>query len=87
MEKQIILICEDDSMTLKALEHRLKKDGYEILTAHDGKEASNIIKTQKIDLLMSDIHMPFITGLEYITKPFSPDELSLRIKKAFLKNK
>jgi DNA-binding response OmpR family regulator len=117
-----ILICEDDIMTLKAIEHRLKFDGYDIDTARDGKEAADKLKSINYDLLLTDIHMPYISGLElisyvrnelkknypiviltrvgiedtvlyafelgaddYITKPFSPDELSLRIKKLMLK--
>lgn len=119
-----ILICEDDIMTLKAIEHRLKFDGYELFTAKDGREAHDKLKSQDIDLLLTDIHMPYISGLEliayvrselkkkipiviltrvgvedtvlqafelgaddYITKPFSPDELSLRIKRLILKGK
>ena len=120
-----ILICEDDLMTSKALQHKLKNDGYEIITAHDGKQAIELLNSSKdIDLLLTDLHMPQMSGLElithvrnelksnmpiimltrvgledtvlhafelgaddYITKPFSPDELSLRIKRLLLKNK
>jgi two-component system, OmpR family, response regulator VicR len=118
-----ILICEDDSMTLMALEHRLTQEGYEVLTAADGNEAKKILKAGMVDFLLTDLYMPAFDGLEligfvrnelkmsipvimltrvgsedtvlkafelgaddYITKPFSPSELSLRIKKAVMKN-
>lgn len=120
-----ILICEDDLMTLKALDHKLKNEGYETLTALDGKQAIDMLNSHpEIDLLLTDLHMPLISGLElithvrnemksfmpivmltrvgledtvlhafelgaddYITKPFSPEELSLRIKRLLLKSK
>jgi two-component system, OmpR family, response regulator VicR len=120
-----ILICEDDLMTLKALDHKLKNEGYETLTALDGKQAIDLLNSHaEIDLLLTDLHMPLISGLElithvrnemksympivmltrvgledtvlhafelgaddYITKPFSPEELSLRIKRLLLKSK
>src|ERR1035437_7710073 len=120
-----ILICEDDLMTLKALEHKLKNEGYETITVHDGKQAIETLNEKiDIDLLLTDLHMPLISGLElishvrnemksnmpivmltrvgledtvlhafelgaddYITKPFSPEELSLRIKRVLLKGK
>jgi two-component system, OmpR family, response regulator VicR len=120
-----ILICEDDLMTLKALDHKLKNEGYETLTALDGKQAMEMLNNHpEIDMLLTDLHMPLISGLElitylrnekksnmpivmltrvgledtvlhafelgaddYITKPFSPEELSLRIKKLFIKSK
>ena len=120
-----ILICEDDLMTLKALDHKLKNEGYETLTALDGKQAIEMLNNHpEIDMLLTDLHMPLVSGLElitylrnekksnmpivmltrvgledtvlhafelgaddYITKPFSPEELSLRIKKLFIKSK
>lgn len=119
-----VLIVEDDSMTRKALEHRMKLDGYEVNTASDGKQAADMLKTQKFDILLTDLHMPNFSGLDlikhvrsqlklsipiimvtrvgleetvlnafelgaddYITKPFSPDELSLRVKKAVIRSK
>jgi two-component system, OmpR family, response regulator VicR len=118
-----ILICEDDSMTLLALEHRLTQDGYTVITASDGNEAKKILKGGSIDFFLTDLHVPSADGLEligyvrndlrlkipivmltrvgseevvlkafelgaddYITKPFSPSELSIRIKKAVMKN-
>jgi len=63
-----ILICEDDLMTLKALEHKLKNEGYETLTALDGKQAIDVLNTSKdIGLLLTDLHMPLISGLELIS--------------------
>jgi two-component system, OmpR family, response regulator VicR len=118
-----VLICEDDTMTLMALEHKLLQEGYNVITASDGTEAKNLLKNGGIDFLLTDLHMPSFSGLElieyvrndlkldipiimltrvgseetilkafelgaddYITKPFSPAELSLRIKKASMKS-
>lgn len=117
-----VLICEDDNLTLQALEHSIRIDGYETVTAKDGLEAKKILEDVQIDLLVTDLHMPNFDGLEliqyirnnlkrtfpiimltrvgsddivlnafekgaddYITKPFSPKELSIRIKKALMR--
>ena len=119
-----VLIVEDDSMTRKALEHRMKVDGYEVSSASDGKQGIEMIQKGKFDILLTDLHMPNFSGLDlikyvrnqlksnipiimvtrvgleetvlnafeigaddYITKPFSPDELSLRVKKAVIRSK
>lgn len=113
-----ILIAEDDDLMRKTIEFRLKRDGHEVIVTHDGREALKQIAEHMPDLIITDIMMPYISGLEvtgavraqyhsripiiilssmgqedvvmeafqlgaddFITKPFSPNELSLRIKR------
>ena len=61
-----ILICEDEEIMLTALEFRLRKQGYEVLLAENGKVALGKIKDEKPDLVVADIIMPFVSGLELI---------------------
>ncbi len=61
-----ILVCEDDYMVLKTIEFKLKRDGYTVLTAKDGKEASEIIRKEQLDLIITDLLMPFMNGQELI---------------------
>jgi DNA-binding response OmpR family regulator len=58
-----ILVVDDSKLTLKAIEHNLNVEGYETLVAEDGFRAIEIIQKQKIDLIISDIMMPNISGL------------------------
>ena len=63
-----ILLCDDDSMTLRALEFTFKKDGFEILKAPNGRDGQKILKENSdIDALITDIYMPSINGLELVT--------------------
>ena len=59
-----ILICEDEEILLTALEFRLRKLGYEVVLAKDGREALQLIPLQKPDLIIADVQMPHVTGLE-----------------------
>jgi DNA-binding response OmpR family regulator len=61
-----VLIAEDDPLTSKAIEHRLRLDNYEIHTAFNGNRAIEMLKKEDFDLLLVDIHMPFKGGLEVI---------------------
>ncbi|MCB0550721.1 MAG: response regulator [Phaeodactylibacter sp.] len=115
-----ILICEDEEILLTALKFRLQKQGYELFLAVDGKEAREIIESKKPDLVVTDIDVPKISGMElislvrnelemsvpiiiiaplenenlileamqkgaddFVTKPFKPVELVLRIRRIF----
>lgn len=63
-----ILVIEDEELMLKALEFRLRKDGYEVYTAKDGSAGMQLIKEQQFDLIITDIMMPFVGGLEIVGK-------------------
>lgn len=112
-----ILVAEDEPMMLRLIEHKLIKDGYTVITTADGRQAMEGIDAHDPDLIITDIMMPYASGLEiiskvkssarkvpiivlsamgqenvvldafnlgaddYITKPFSPNELSLRVRR------
>ncbi|WP_461790210.1 response regulator transcription factor [Pedobacter sp.] len=62
-----ILIAEDEVLMLKALEFKLKKDGYQVDVASDGKQAMEKIKEHTYDLILTDIMMPFVGGMEILS--------------------
>lgn len=113
-----ILYVEDNEIILKVVEFKLKKEGYSVSTATDGVAAMESFQRDKPDLVLTDIMMPFKSGLEvthlvkksqpetpviilsalgddefsvqkafnlgvsdFISKPFNPKELMLRIKR------
>tara|TARA_R110002050_G_scaffold94765_1_gene197111 strand:- start:107911 stop:108282 length:372 start_codon:yes stop_codon:yes gene_type:complete len=116
--KTKIVLAEDNTTLSLLLKFRLEKEGYQLFIAKDGKEALELIETHTPDLIITDIMMPFISGLEVIShvrikldmdapiivfsaagqeemvlkafnlgandfmgKPFSPNELMIRVKR------
>ncbi len=63
-----ILIVDDDEMVLMALNELLKPEGYEIDSVNNAKEALEKIDESDYDLLMLDIIMPEMNGLELCKK-------------------
>ena len=61
-----VLICEDNSMAQKVLEFTLKKMGYDVIVTGNGKDGINILKEEDVDLVITDINMPYNNGLELI---------------------
>jgi DNA-binding response OmpR family regulator len=59
-----ILVAEDDDALRKLLLLTLKLDGYHVYTARDGREALSMFDETAIDLVLLDINMPFVDGLE-----------------------
>lgn len=113
-----IVLAEDNSILLSLSKFLLEKEGYELLTAVNGKEAIKLIEQHNPDLILTDIMMPFVSGLElishvrnklnmqtpiiifssagqeemvlkafdigatdFMSKPISPNELIIRIKR------
>lgn len=117
-----ILIAEDDVLMIKILEFILKKEGYQVTSCKDGLNAIERIPVLIPDLIITDIMLPFRSGLEiigytkenfdnipiivvsslgeeegtvieafnlgaddFVSKPFNPNELLLRVKRLFAK--
>jgi len=114
-----ILICDDDEALISMIRFKLSRMNLgEVTKALDGREAKNLLSANEYDLIITDIHMPFHSGLEitafvrqelgrktpiivlsaegledtvlqafeigandFITKPFSPSELAVRVKR------
>lgn len=117
----LTLIAEDDELILRTIEHKLIKEGHTVILTRNGKEAIEKINEMDINLVITDIMMPFASGIEilaaiqttgkkipvivlssmgqeevvidafdlgasdFMVKPFSPNELLLRIKRLTVK--
>jgi len=66
-EGRTILVIDDDEMFLSALVGFLKNNGYNVITAINGFEGLKLLKSAIYDLVITDINMPFISGLGMIT--------------------
>ena len=111
-----ILVVDDEPSMREMLRIVLRRDGYDVVIAENGRDAIEQLRKSNIDLLLSDIKMPDVTGVEvlraakdinrdivafmmtafaststaveamrlgavdYFTKPFSMDELRLKIR-------
>jgi len=65
--KEKILIVEDSPPNMRLIEMTLRLKGYELLEATDGEEALNMAISQKPDLIIMDLNLPKVSGLE-VTK-------------------
>lgn len=62
------MLVEDDVALVKMYSSKLKKDGYTVLTAFTGDEALNLIQKDKPDIILLDIMLPDIPGLQVLEK-------------------
>ena len=59
-----ILVIDDEKFITWSLKQHLEKEGYEVFTAESGPEGLELFKTEVPDILLLDIHMPGISGIE-----------------------
>lgn len=115
MSKGCILVVDDDAKIVKIVRHCLEREGFSVLTAGDGESAVALARREQPDLVVLDLMLPKLNGLDvcriitsegdipvvilsakgdeldrivgfrlgvddYLTKPFSPTELVLRVQ-------
>jgi DNA-binding NtrC family response regulator len=66
MSQHRVLIIDDNEMIREALSEMLSQAGYSILEAEDGKSAIQLTSLEPVDLIITDLFMPEIDGLEVI---------------------
>ncbi len=62
----IILVAEDDKFLMKIYQTKLAKEGFTVLSAHDGEEALQLAQTNTPVLILLDLIMPKKTGFEVL---------------------
>lgn len=82
--KKKILVIDDDKLVAKSIDKLLKAKGYDVCLAGNGKEALNIIKKDDFDLIISDMRMPEMTGIETIQKIKEIQNKSSKSKSEFM---
>ena len=61
-----LLLAEDDELLASLLMYRLQKAGYKVITVYDGKEVKAKLAERMPDIIVSDIMMPYFSGIELI---------------------
>ena len=64
--QQTILVVDDDPHILEVLETRLSSAGFRTITAAGGQEAMEILHSQQVDLMISDVRMPGLGGMDLL---------------------
>ena len=59
-----IVICDDEKEIVDAVEIYLSKEGYNIIKAYDGKSLLSIVEKEEVHLILLDIMMPIMSGIE-----------------------
>jgi CheY-like chemotaxis protein len=73
---EMILLAEDNLANVLTIGEYLQSYGYEVIVAHDGVEALAMAEQAKPDLILMDIQMPAMSGLEAITHLRADDQFA-----------
>ena len=65
-QQRTILVADDEANIRKVLAATLRKEGYEVLTAADGAEALQLLERDRVDVLLTDLRMPQVDGMELL---------------------
>lgn len=68
MEQFNILVCDDDTDIVSAIEIYLKIEGYRVFKAYDGMQALDVVEQNPIHLVLMDVMMPLLDGIHAMVK-------------------
>ncbi len=68
MQKQLVLVADDDAPILRLVRTKLQADGYRVVTATDGQEAVDVFENEQPDIIVLDIMMPRMDGIEALRR-------------------
>ena len=63
-----VLVVDDEKLLVKGIKFNLENDGYQVDTAYDGAQALSMVKEQKCDIIILDLMLPEVDGLEVCRK-------------------
>jgi len=63
-----ILVVEDELDALDMLAVLLEDEGYEVIPAHNGREGLDALKRSRVDLIVTDVMMPFMSGEQMLAE-------------------
>lgn len=63
-----VLVVDDEKLLVKGIKFNLENDGYQVDTAYDGAQALSMVKEQKYDIIILDLMLPEVNGLEVCRK-------------------
>lgn len=66
--KHTVLVVDDDKQFTNVIKEILQKEGYDVYIANDGKQGLDIISEHKIDIILTDIELPLINGMDLLEK-------------------
>lgn len=78
-----ILVVDDDAMNVRMAEFILKQQQYQVLKANSGMECLEVLKSQQVDLVLLDIEMPGMNGMQTLER-IREEEKLLEIPVMFL---
>src|SRR4051812_32943607 len=72
-ERKQILVVDDEPNLRRVLSAQLERDGYDVHTAEDGEQALVVLREHHIDLVITDLRMPKMDGMELLRRAVAID--------------
>jgi two-component system response regulator AtoC len=73
-ERRQILVVDDEPNLRRVLSAQLQRDGYDVQTAEDGEQGLQLLQDHHIDLVITDLRMPKLDGMELLRRAVTMDE-------------